>query len=33
MDVDREVAIQIAGVNDLLPEVCATAAAVTRGLR
>jgi histidine ammonia-lyase len=32
MDVDREVAIQIAEVNDLLPEVCAAAAA-TRGLR
>ena len=33
MDVDREVAIQIAEVNDLLPKVCATAAAETRGLR
>ncbi len=33
MDIDREVAIQIAEVNDLLPEVCATAAATTRGLR
>jgi len=33
MDVDREVAIQIAEVNDLLPEVCAAAAAATRGLR
>jgi len=33
MDIDREVAIQIAEVDDLLPEVCATAAATTRGLR
>jgi histidine ammonia-lyase len=33
MDVDREIAIQLAEVNDLLPEACGTAAAATRGLR
>ncbi len=33
MDVDREVAGQIAAVNDLLPEICAAAAAECGGLR
>ncbi len=33
MDVDREVALQIAEVNGLLPEVCAAAATATGGLR
>jgi histidine ammonia-lyase len=33
MDVDREVAGQIAAVNDLLPEICAAAAAQCGGLR
>jgi len=33
MDADREVAVQIAEVNDLLPKVCATAAAAARELR
>jgi histidine ammonia-lyase len=33
MDVDREVALQIAEVNGLLPVVCAAAATATGGLR
>jgi histidine ammonia-lyase len=33
MDVDREVAGQIAAVNDTLPEICAAAAAECGGLR
>jgi histidine ammonia-lyase len=33
MDVDREVAGQIATVNDVLPEICAAAAARCGGLR
>jgi histidine ammonia-lyase len=33
MDVDREVAGQIATVNDLIPEICAAAAAQCGGLR
>ncbi|HTV99076.1 MAG TPA: histidine ammonia-lyase [Streptosporangiaceae bacterium] len=33
MDVDREVAGQISAVNDMLPEICAAAAAECGGLR
>jgi hypothetical protein len=33
MDVDREVAGQIAAVDGLLPELCRTASAAVNGLR
>jgi histidine ammonia-lyase len=33
MDVDREVASQLAAVSDMLPELCAAAAASCGGLR
>jgi hypothetical protein len=33
MEVDREVAEQIAAVDDLLPEICASAASHCDGLR
>jgi hypothetical protein len=33
MDVDREVAVQLAAVNDLLPEICRVAAEAVPAFR